>query len=544
MTDQPSVVVVGAGAIGLCTAFELHELGVRDVTVIEKRHVASASSGLAVGIIETQYLDPVPIAIRVYAMDFFARLEREAGLTITRNGYLRLAHGEQDLGVFERSARCSRSSASADATVLDRDQVARARAGHGLRRHPRRAVRPERRLRRSGADVQPDSPISSARRGVTIAQQTELVGATRRRGWRHVLETTAGPLRCDHVVNAAGAWATPRRRAARRARCACCRSATRRCSRVCAEPLGYVMPSVMDYIPGSGRHGLYFRHDSPTALVAGLHTEDALHGIVDPDRYRRGGDDLAYMVGRRRAARASGCRRSPRPAWTASGRASTRSAPTASRRSARTRPPDRARGVRRRRLGLPVGAGHRPHASRSGSCTASRRTVPGVVELSPDRASVTTAEHLIRRHGLAPMRAPYVPRQTPASRDMGSDPVADRLPSARTSHDAAQSARTMRGRVTHLRGCCPTDEEGAPARGQSATPHQRIAASAIACAQSTRSSTGTYSSIEWALSMCRGPKPTIGVPPKRVNVAASNHESRPPTPTSRRPPPTPPARCR
>ena len=55
------------------------------------------------------------------------------------------------------------------------------------------------------------------------------------------------------------------------------------------------MTSVMDYLPGSGRDGLYFRHDSPTALVAGLHTEDALHGIVDPDRYRRGGDHLAYM---------------------------------------------------------------------------------------------------------------------------------------------------------------------------------------------------------------------------------------------------------
>src|SRR4051794_24454295 len=47
MTDGPSVVVVGAGAIGLCTAFELHELGARDITVLEKRTVASASSGLA-----------------------------------------------------------------------------------------------------------------------------------------------------------------------------------------------------------------------------------------------------------------------------------------------------------------------------------------------------------------------------------------------------------------------------------------------------------------------------------------------------------------
>src|SRR3954469_10512705 len=101
MTEPPSVVVVGAGAIGLCPAFELHELGVRDVTILEKRHVASASSGLAVGIIETQYLDPVPIAIRAYSMEFFSRLERDAGLPVTRNGYLRLGHAPADIASFE-----------------------------------------------------------------------------------------------------------------------------------------------------------------------------------------------------------------------------------------------------------------------------------------------------------------------------------------------------------------------------------------------------------------------------------------------------------
>jgi len=40
---MPSVVVVGGGAIGLCTAFELTELGVSDVTVIEREQVASGS---------------------------------------------------------------------------------------------------------------------------------------------------------------------------------------------------------------------------------------------------------------------------------------------------------------------------------------------------------------------------------------------------------------------------------------------------------------------------------------------------------------------
>src|SRR4029079_6591745 len=119
-------------------------------------------------------------------------------------------------------------------------------------------------------------------RGVTVAQQTELVGADDAPGGGHLLTTTAGELRCDHVVNAAGAWARPvgdllgapatvlpQRHKALFVRL--------------PEPLDYVMPSVMDYVPGSGRQGLYFRYDTPTSLVAGLHTEEALDGIGHPD---------------------------------------------------------------------------------------------------------------------------------------------------------------------------------------------------------------------------------------------------------------------
>ncbi len=293
MSEQPSIVVVGAGAIGLCTAFELHELGVRDVTVIEKRHVASASSGLAVGIIETQYLDPVPIAIRACSMEFFTRLEREAGLPITRNGYLRLGHAPADLEAFERSVAIQRDCGIPDATVLDRNEIAALVPGMVCDDVLGGLYGP------SDGFVDPALTCTIIAdllraKGVAIAQQTELVGAEAGADGRYVLETTGGTFRCDHVVNAAGAWATPvgallgtrvtvlpQRHQALFARL--------------PKPFGYTMTSVMDYIPGSGRDGLYFRHDSPTAIVAGLHTEDALHGIVDPDRYRRGGDDLAYM---------------------------------------------------------------------------------------------------------------------------------------------------------------------------------------------------------------------------------------------------------
>lgn len=53
---NPSVVVIGAGALGLCTAYHLMDLGVTQVTLVERAYPASASSGLSVGIVETQYL--------------------------------------------------------------------------------------------------------------------------------------------------------------------------------------------------------------------------------------------------------------------------------------------------------------------------------------------------------------------------------------------------------------------------------------------------------------------------------------------------------
>ncbi len=293
-TTDVSVAVVGGGAIGLCTAFELHEFGVRDVVVLEKRHVASASSGLAVGIIETQYLDPVPIAIRVYSMDFFGRLERDAGLPITRNGYLRLGHSGADMERYARSVEIQRALGVTDSMVLDRAGLQRVVPGMVCDDLLGALYGP------SDGYVDPALTCTIIAgllrdRGVVVEQETELTAAERTADGRWRLTTTRGERTADVVVNAAGAWATPvgdllgapatvipQRHQALFARL--------------PEPFGFVMPSVMDYVPDSGRMGLYFRHDSDRALVAGLHTEDLLKDVVDPDRYRRGGDDLQYMA--------------------------------------------------------------------------------------------------------------------------------------------------------------------------------------------------------------------------------------------------------
>jgi len=304
-TDPGSVVVVGAGALGLCTAWQLIESGVTNVTVIERGRVAGASSGLSVGIVETQYLDPVAIAVRVESMRSFASLERTGVLEIVRNGYLRLGHRDEDMEAFARSVAIQRELGVADSRVVEADEL-------------RRLV-PDLRVDdlAGGLFGQSDGyldghgfcdALAAAVRngGGRVLQDTELLGCDPAPGDRHRLTTSHGTLDCDVVVNAAGGWAgrvgeilgapieiLPQRHQALMGRL--------------PVPLAYAMPSIMDYVPSSGGFGVYIRDDGPGRFIAGLHTEEVIHDIVDPDDHGRNApDEYVTLVGERLAHRLPG----------------------------------------------------------------------------------------------------------------------------------------------------------------------------------------------------------------------------------------------
>jgi len=285
MTTGPSVVIVGAGALGLATAWHLTMRGATDVTVLERGQIAGASSGLSVGIIETQYLDPLAIEIRVASMGVFNQLERTGAIGITRNGYLRLAHSESDLEAFSRSVEVQRSLGVAASRVVDRDEL--------------RSLVPDMAVDDllGGLFGPSDGYIDGHRycsalaaavveAGGRVVQETEVLGVDAAAGGRPAVRTNGGTFDCDVVVNAAGGWAgrvgarlgapieiLPQRHQALIARL--------------PEPLPYLMPSVMDYVPSSGGFGVYFRDEGPGRMVAGLHTEEVLHDIVDPDEVGR-----------------------------------------------------------------------------------------------------------------------------------------------------------------------------------------------------------------------------------------------------------------
>jgi len=103
MTASPHVVVIGAGALGMCTAINLVEQGAR-VTVLEARSIASGSSGRSVGVVGTQFTDPFDILLRVHSLRQL-RLWENLGLGFRHIGYLRLARTPEQMRLFAKSVK-------------------------------------------------------------------------------------------------------------------------------------------------------------------------------------------------------------------------------------------------------------------------------------------------------------------------------------------------------------------------------------------------------------------------------------------------------
>jgi sarcosine oxidase subunit beta len=284
----PRVCVIGGGVLGLASAVFLGRRGVEEVTVLEASHVAAGSSGLSVGIIETQYIEPLDIELRARGMSFFDELEEGGQLEITRNGYLRLARDERSLEAAERSVEVQHQLGIADARVIDRDQI--------------QELVPQMRCEDIlGGLHGPSDGFVDGHLYCNLLAEMAIAQGTRLMVRRRVVEAVEGTgsielrtdrdesIHCDFVVNAAGAWApqvaeivggemvlVPQRHQAAVVSI--------------PEPFGYLMPSVMDYIPHSGETGLYFRHERADQLIAGLHSEEIRDTVTDPDSYARSAD--------------------------------------------------------------------------------------------------------------------------------------------------------------------------------------------------------------------------------------------------------------
>ncbi|MDX5350580.1 MAG: FAD-binding oxidoreductase, partial [Paracoccaceae bacterium] len=277
MTAQIHVAVIGGGAAGMSTALALIEQGAR-VTVLESDALGSGSSGRSVGVVGTQMTDPFQIELRRHAVGRFRAWEGR-GLRFNHIGYLRLARTEAQMAALERSQRMQ-AAAGFEARLYQRDQLQQLvphLSTEGL----------------AGGIFGPDDGFLDPYQlctflgaqlrelGGTVRQFCKVTGAKRIPGGFR-LETTGDPVDCDMVVNAAGAWA-PRIAALFGQTLHIHAERHEALSVHLDEPLGYVMPMVMDLIDGQGT-GLNFRHEKPTELISEIHKVEAAPS-ENPDAY-------------------------------------------------------------------------------------------------------------------------------------------------------------------------------------------------------------------------------------------------------------------
>jgi sarcosine oxidase subunit beta len=198
------VAIIGGGVIGTSIAWHLARRGV-NVTLIEQRGIASAASGSSAGGVRQQGRDlrEMPLAIASIARWENLSAELEADIQYLRHGHVQVTEQESDLGpmrdAIERQRACG-----LDIRLIEGDDLREVVPGitpHAL----------------AGTYTSNDghaNPIltthafasAAVHHGTRVLTNTRVTGIERMGGRVTGLETTEGPVPCDWLVMAAGAW--------------------------------------------------------------------------------------------------------------------------------------------------------------------------------------------------------------------------------------------------------------------------------------------------------------------------------------------------
>lgn len=81
MTERVEAVVIGGGIIGTSVAFHLAKLGLTDVLLLERSHLASGSTGRSVGMVETVYPTDVNVALAKFGYEELSHFDSVTGHT-------------------------------------------------------------------------------------------------------------------------------------------------------------------------------------------------------------------------------------------------------------------------------------------------------------------------------------------------------------------------------------------------------------------------------------------------------------------------------
>ncbi len=205
LPEHADVVVIGGGVMGASAAFHLAEAGV-EVVLLERADLAAGSTVKAAGGVRANFSDALNIEMGRRSLDAFEHFGERPGqdIDLHQPGYLFVLTRPQDVLLFEESVRlqnqlgvASRMLTPAEALALspylNLDGVLAAayspRDGH----------------------CSPESVVlgyagGARRHGATVLTHTEVLGITSADGTIRSVQTSAGSISTNAVMDCAGAW--------------------------------------------------------------------------------------------------------------------------------------------------------------------------------------------------------------------------------------------------------------------------------------------------------------------------------------------------
>jgi sarcosine oxidase subunit beta len=204
--DTADIVIVGAGIMGVSTAYHLARRRAGRIVVLERDEVCSGSTALASGGIRHQYANRIGVELTRHSIETYERFQDEFGVNprFRQHGYLILVTTEAELAQAERNVALQRSL-GVDVTLLSPEET--------HRRFPYLATDDLRGATYSPRDGYADPYLATTAMaarardlGVTIRTGCEVTGFVRTDGRVEGVQTGGGVVRAPVVVIATGAW--------------------------------------------------------------------------------------------------------------------------------------------------------------------------------------------------------------------------------------------------------------------------------------------------------------------------------------------------
>ncbi len=287
MDANYDAIVIGAGIMGLSSAFQLSRRGLK-VVVLEKSIVGAGSSGKSSAIIRQHYSNETTASMALHSLRAFQNFEAIVGgeCGFRETGFLALTRAKDMQGLRENIQL--QRGIGIHTELLDRDGILAIMPALETTDLGGAAYEPE------AGYADPNLTLSSyaaalRRLGGRILQETAVTGVRMFAGAVQGVDTSHGPFHSPIVVNCAGPWA---------ARVGAY-TAINLPIRSCRVQVGFFKrpqghrdghPVIADFA-----YGVYWRDETGALTLVGLIDTAEADAVVDPDDYNEG-VDVAFVT--------------------------------------------------------------------------------------------------------------------------------------------------------------------------------------------------------------------------------------------------------